>query len=71
MKRIAAMFCLFGFIIGITWRAGAGSGDFSEEPKEQTIICDATLEDNFEEGTILVVLKKNATVINKKHHRQG
>ncbi len=70
MKRFIGMFLaivmLFGMAFGIPVTATEEVSALAAD-EEETLLCQATEEDDFEPGVVLVVLKKAATVVNKKH----
>ena len=70
MKRIIGplMTCILFFSLVVSIQADSLSApQVSERDTETTVISQATEDENFEAGVVLVTLKKKSTVINKKH----
>ena len=70
MKRIIGtlMACILFFSLVVSIQADSLSApQVSERDTETTVISQATEDENFEAGVVLVTLKKKSTVINKKH----
>ncbi len=70
VKRIIGtlMACILFFSLVVSIQADSLSApQVSERDTETTVISQATEDENFEAGVVLVTLKKKSTVINKKH----
>lgn len=70
MKRIIGtlMTCILFFSLVVSIQADSlPAPQVSERDTETTVISQATEDENFEAGIVLVTLKKKSTVINKKH----
>lgn len=69
MKRIVsivlALSIVFSFACSNTFAESNTSNSVVTTNPEEKIYCSATIEDNFEEGKVLVTLTLDATVINK------
>jgi len=62
------MTCILFFSLVVSIQADSLSApQVSERDTETTVISQATEDENFEAGVVLVTLKKKSTVINKKH----
>ena len=62
------MACILFFSLVVSIQADSLSApQVSERDTETTVISQATEDENFEAGVVLVTLKKKSTVINKKH----
>ena len=64
MRKLTAIISAIAFVVVLFGATAFAEETAVLEEPEQKVYCSATVEDNFEPGVVLVVLKKSATVIN-------